>query len=257
MADATHANRLASDGTSIFFTDFVSSTNVTSIVARVTIATNAFVALESSAFAPMGIAVNGDNVYVAQGFGSNGNGYITIDSKDGGGGVLASNLLNPVSIAVDTDGIAWTENGSSASPTNGKTVFVQLDGGPRGFQANLASAWGITLTPTTAYFTSLGLAAGSNGSVDKSPRNATGLTVMDFSDSTTRPYFLTNDGTTIFWSEEGLGALDGSIRYARIADLIPHVLASAQERPHGIAVDASYVYWTSYSSGKIFRTPKP
>lgn len=258
IASATHANRIASDGTSIFFTDFVSTIENNGIVAKVGIGDGTYTALTSAALSPMGIAVDNSFIYYVEGYGDD-VGFITALSKSGAdaGGSLSSNRLNPVSIAVDATGLAWTENGTTSAPTNGTADFSNLAGTVMGQQAGLDDVWGITMTSTTGYFTVRGNAIGANGSIQKCDRNLTQSTPVIVATSTTRPYFITNDGSTLFWTEEGIGAKDGLIRYAKFADLAVQVLASNQSQPHGIAVDDKYVYWTEYGAGNIWRSPKP
>ncbi len=258
IATATHANRIASDGTSVFFTDFVSANATSSIVARVGIVSKAYSVIDSNALAPMGIAVDATSVYFVEGYGQ-GVGFLSADAKDASdGGSIATNLVNPVSIAVDQFGLGFTEQGTS--PAEDQALFSNLAAEVMGGVGNLDNAWGVTLTASTGYFTVLGDPSGANGSVQRCQRNITSTTPDILTTSSTRPYFITNDGTNLYWTEEGVGASDGSVRWMSIsssAAVTVTTLADHQARPHGIAVDGAYVYWTSYSDGKIYRIAKP
>jgi hypothetical protein len=82
------------------------------------------------------------------------------------------------------------------------------------------------------------------------------------------PMFLTIDSTAIYWSNNGTfvaadaGAPNGSIVKCDTPSCAagPQTIASAQNHPRGIAVDATSIYWANFGdnqgNGAIMKCPK-
>jgi hypothetical protein len=256
IGTATHANRLASDGASVFWSDYVSDTLISSVLAAAPLDGGAAGTLVGNLVSPMGIAVDDQFIYLVEYYGFGGDGTITVFTKDGSSvRILASGLDNPVSVSVDAHGVVWTQLGFT--PASGQIVATDLDGGVTGLADNLTGAWGVAITNSSAYVTQIDAPDASSGGSISSFARVNGTTQLITNASAARPYFITADAKNIYWTEEGDGLANGGVRWASQTGGAVHDLATGQARPHGIAVDGAYVYWTSYSSGKIYRTPKP
>jgi hypothetical protein len=253
---ATHANRIAFDGATLFWSDFVSADITNSIIASAPTDGGAATNLDEFAIAPMGVAVDDQFLYTTTLFGYPGNGAVV--ARDKVTGLIITNIAtdvdNPVSVAATSQGVVWTALG--ATPFSGQIGIGTVDAGTLAISPGLSGPWGITATPDNAYATSLGaLDASTTGSIvsygydsgSETLTNSTGV----------RPYFIASDANNIYWTEEGAGIANGNIAWAEQGSSGTHLLASGQQRPHGIAVDDTYVYWTSYTNGKIYRSPKP
>jgi hypothetical protein len=256
VADATHANRIAFDGATLYWSDFVSPDTTNSIIASAPVDGGAATKLDQFTIAPMGIAVDDQFIYTTSLFGFAGAGTVVARDKFTGFivGNIATGVDNPVSVAAISQGVVWTALG--ATPSSGQVGFGTVDAGTLTIAAGLSGPWGITATPNVAYATALTTPDASTiGSIvaygyDSGAETSTNSTGV-------RPYFIASDANKIYWTEEGAGIANGNIAWATQGSSGTHLLASGQQRPHGIAVDNTYVYWTSYTSGKIYRSPKP
>jgi hypothetical protein len=248
----THANRLAVDDTQVYWTD-----NGAGIVP-----TDGFVGISSldggggpsitGTEPPAGIAIDNDNVYIEFPLEQ----QIAVYAKSNQDFVayVTSDLNNPVSIAVDSTGVTWTELGLNG---NGLVSTGRLDGSVMGSTAPIDEPWGIALEGNQAFVTVRGLDSGPNqGSIDEIQRD--GSTSVNLTGHESSPYFLAVDATNIYWTSEGAPPdyLNGTVRRIARTGGVPISLAVAQGRPHGIAIDATYVYWVNYVSGEIRRTKK-
>jgi hypothetical protein len=130
----------------------------------------------------------------------------------------------PVAMAVDRASIYWT--------TRGAVMRMSLVGAN---PAVLASGW--PLPPPQ------GPPSGPDGGSGLSSRG--GIAV---------------DGTSVYWTECGGAAADGTVMKTALEGGTPTAFASAQARPMGVAVDAVNVYWANNGSsdvadGTVMRVP--
>jgi len=67
------------------------------------------------------------------------------------------------------------------------------------------------------------------------------------------------DGTNVYWTDE---VASGTVMKVAVGGGTPVTLATGQDHPYGIAVDATSVYWTNvgssveYSGSVMKVTPK-
>jgi hypothetical protein len=257
VAVATHGNRIAFDGTTIFWSDFVSPDTTNSIIGSAPIDGGPGIQLQQFAIAPMGLAVDDQFLYTTSLFGFSGVGTVGVLDKITGIQVatIASGLDNPVSVAATSQGIVWTSIG--VTPSSGQVGVGTIEAGVITIAPSLPAPWGITTTPSLIYVTTL-------NALDAS--TAGGVVAVTYTDAATsavsdgvgvRPYFIASDSTNLYWTEEGAGIANGNVAWTSQLVQSRQFIATGQERPHGIAVDDQYVYWTSYTNGKIYRSPKP
>lgn len=255
LSPAHHANRLAVDQDLVYWSDYGTDTFSDSFVNASPFDAGAF-AFHLGSVDPMGVAFNDESVYSVGFYLIGGGGSITRWKKDGNfDGKLVDFLDNPVSIAVDESGVVWTQAG--AAPSSGQVIATDLDASVVGQGSSLPRIWGIAMSGNQAYYAERGAADGSGGGgigvIDRTTGSASEVIM-----SGNHPYFITVDATNIYWTEEGTAASNGAVRYAKRNDLsTPHTFASGQARPRGIAIDANYIYWASYTGGEIFRSPLP
>lgn len=260
LAVATHANRIASDDTTIYWTDFKSANTAASTIETVPIAGGPKAVFAAAVAAPMGIAVHGKSVFAIVQYGLGSGGSVTKWDKSGAfEGSFAVNLYSPVSIAANDSSVVWTQLGPAAH--GGEVVVANLDGGIVSTQTGVDGAWGLALAGNAAFYTAIyapDASASTPGRIF-----STGLTAGEppfelATGTRARPYFITTDATNVYWTEEGDGPANGAVRWhAQVGATAEPPIALNAQRPHGIAVDDHYVYWTEYGGNDIYRAPKP
>ncbi|MGO9834599.1 MAG: DUF5050 domain-containing protein [Polyangiaceae bacterium] len=148
--------------------------------------------------------------------------------------VLATGVVDPSCIAVDTTSVYWT-NGAP----DGSVMKVSIDGGTA---TTLASGqdtpYGIAVDSTSVYWTNrtydgsvmkVGLSGGSPTTLAASQTEAAGIAV---------------DATNVYWVTSGNGTT-GTVVKVPLNGGTATTLASGQSNPYGIALDSASVYWTT------------
>ncbi len=168
---------------------------------------------------------------------------------------IATGLDNPVSVAATSQGIVWTSIG--ITPSSGQVGVGTIEAGVITVAPSLPAPWGITTTPSLIYVTTLDALDASTAGAVVSVGYTDAATSAGADGVGVRPYFITSDSTNLYWTEEGAGIANGNIVWTSQQVQSRQFIATGQQRPHGIAVDDKYIYWTSYTNGKIYRSPKP
>jgi hypothetical protein len=154
-----------------------------------------------------------------------------LTDANGSGTTLASGQDAPLSIAVDSKDVYWTNSG------NGTVMKVPKDvdaGVPITLASGQASPQFLAVDPSNAYWTNV-----DGGTVMKVPLDG-GSTVTLASGQFT-PEAIAVDPSGVYWTNNGSGTvmglpLDGGVLAT---------LASTQAGPMGIATDPKCVYWTA------------
>jgi sugar lactone lactonase YvrE len=191
---------------------------------------SALVTLASGQLAPSGIAVDEDAVYWANYLAP---GYVEAIAKGGGGSpkVLTSGGMGLTRVAVDDVNVYFLD-------FYGSTLLrVPKTGGAPGpdllaTEAGLVS--GLAIDATSLYLT----AGADVVKVDKATSTSTILA------TTGGPSDVAVDDDSVYFTDAKLGQV---LRVAKSGGA-PIVLASGQNGPAGIAVDASCVYWANGGS---------
>ncbi len=167
---------------------------------------------------PRGIAVDPDaagKVYWT----SLSGGEIHSANKDGTGATtLAANEDHPIAIAVDTNFVYWLDAGTyslgDCSAANGKLVrATKADGSGRTeFATGQACPLALWLDLGGVYWTNTGTVAGTTYNYDGSVMYLmTGGSPQVFEAGQVRPYGITTNSNSVFWSEQGFGS-SGAIK---------------------------------------------
>jgi len=82
-------------------------------------------------------------------------------------------------------------------------------------------------------------------------------TVSNLAGQQTRPWLITNDGASLYWTDQGGGSGDGSVFSIPIGGGTRSTQASKRSVPIAVAVDDTHVYWTEFGGGGgVFRKTK-
>jgi hypothetical protein len=219
--------------------------------------------LASGQSGPGGLAVDAHGIYwvnagtpVSSGDGdpAPGTGSVMKANLDGSGlTVLASGLDAPSSVAVDATSVYWTNQGTEAADyTDGTVMKVGLDG--QG-QTTLASSFGgrfaggIAVDAASVYWVTASDLGGVSGAVYKVGLDGQGLRPLVTLDGLEGQ--LAIDAESLYFNasatnlcDDAGAACEGVLRSDKNGDCLT-VLASGQDAPWGIAVDARSVYWAN------------
>jgi streptogramin lyase len=224
--DQNSPSGIAVDATSVYWTTYSPSPNGT--VCKVPIGGGTIRTLAKGQAFPYGIAVDATGVYWTN---DDNPGNISTVPVDGGSVVtLASGpgLKQPFSIAVGSGSVYWTNQ------TADTVDQIGIDGGTVKKLAAVGGVSGITLDPTSVYFTGIGSiykVAMDGGTVSTVAMGA-GIT----------PTGIAVDSMNVYWTNM---MNTGQVLMAPIDTGLVFTLASGQNDPDGIAIDGKSVYWTN------------
>ncbi len=160
--------------------------------------------------------------------------------------VLAPSQSTPEDLAVEADGVYFTNRGTSAaSYSDGSVNRVPLDGGAvTALATGQARAKGIALDASSVYFV---LNDTVNGMVAKVPRAGGSVTTLVW--PLADPGYVAVDGSSAYFSV-GINASTGSIQRVPLGGGSPSPVALGQGWPRAIVVDATNAYWVN-SAGSV------
>ncbi|MDT4955975.1 MAG: hypothetical protein QOJ02_4113 [Acidobacteriota bacterium] len=263
----SNPNGITTDGSYVYWTDYGSNS-----VKRVSVNGGSVTTLYNSIYSPSGIAV--DSSYVYFGFGSD---VMRVPKNGGTANTLASAGAPIMRLAVDGSYVYWTsyvEGTIKKVPLTGGAIITLASGQPSPFGITLADNkvfWSEFNNPGAIRYVGSGggsvgiLASNSNtpglasdgtniywtenvlingGKVNKVSTN--GGTPTAIATGLDRPYDLTVDGTSAFWTE---GYSGGYIKQVSLSGGTPIILASGLADPTAITLDSTNVYWIERSDG--------
>jgi len=217
--------------------------------------------LASKVVLPIAVAVSATHAYWVDG------GNVDRDNIDGfvaraplaGGAhtVLAAGERQPSGIAVDATHVYWARHDKTG---HGEVVRMPVDGGPiEVVSPGQDRVKRITIVGSDVYWISWNDLSGTRAAVRKAP--VRGGPALDVAVAETRMCSMVLDGEAVYWSEPGevIGtepSTSGRILKKALHGGEPVVLASGQDRPCHVAVDATHVYFSTQSLERVKRTPK-
>jgi sugar lactone lactonase YvrE len=221
---------LAVDAESLYVAGLDGST-----IAKVPLAGGSLTTVASSPDAPIGVAVDAASVYWTTAGGS------VMKAPIGGGAptVLASGQKSCTRPVVDaaTASVYWGD------PDDGTIMSVPLDGGSATLVTSGGAATDIAIAGADVVFASgyTLMKAPLSGGTPTSLGTAAGAPVLA----------VASDGTSAYFTSYG------SIWKVALSAGQGATVASNQDAPSAIAVDATSVYWTNGTGGQVVKlTPK-
>ena len=160
--------------------------------------------------------------------------------------VLAAGLTAPLGkIAVDRTAVYWT-----GGPQNGTVSSMPIGGGPITILATGQNVpYGIALDASRVYWATVG--DGVVGTVMSVPVAGGPVKTLATVASGVGEGFIL-DGTVLFWTNY----TTGTVQKMSASGGPVTTVATAQNKPAGIAVDETFVYWANFGGGEIMRAPK-
>ncbi len=227
---------IAVDATSVYWSDIGGGS-----INKVPIATGSITPLATGSYQPKGLAVANGMVYFTD-FGNQAGGVYAVPT--GGGSVVTLSVAGggPDPIAADATNVYWSPQigCTNQSPidqmhTNGTNVVVVAPGQDCPRYMAIDSAF--------VYWT-----ASAGGNVRRAPIG--GGTVTTIASGQPNSFQIVVDATYAYFAD---GA--GNIKKVLKSGGTPTTLVSAQN-PGGIAVDATFVYWTHSASMSVKKVVK-
>jgi hypothetical protein len=195
---------------------------------------------------PTGIGTDDTNVYWTNG-GTGSDGTLQKEPLDGGTATtLAANLLGPGQLAIDA------YNAYFALDTGG-IVYTSLAGGDSIHDLAYDGMGGVpaqvTVYGTQVFWTDL-----TTNAVYQSSTDGGGAQSIA---GGTQPEGIATDGVNVYFTDRGSGAIgSGSVDKVPVGGGGSSTVAPSQSYAWGVAVDATYVYWTAAIDGTVNRAPK-
>jgi hypothetical protein len=199
----------------------------------------------SVAFGPQGIAVTGGHVLWA----ANRDGKIWragLHANDATSVLLAAGQGAPIGVATDGVYVYWaSHDGGTIARTR---IRQHTDDPVEVLASGQNQPWGVAVRGGSVFWTNWG-GGGSVMRLDLPALCGSPLpspsTLVAAAGGT--PAALAVDATSVYW-------VDGSaVKKVPIGGGAPVILASGQNDPKGVVVDAAHIYWSSYGAGTITR----
>ncbi|MBL8719265.1 MAG: hypothetical protein JNL79_24985 [Myxococcales bacterium] len=246
LADHVDADRVVVDGTDLFWANAG-----TGAIVSMNWHTLAIKVLASSQTGVQRLAIDASRVYWTKGEGLGGGGAYSVARVGGKVEMLTgfgpTKVGGPKGIAVTNDGVylAWSIPG-------GTVERVRKDGQPdAAFATEQAMPTDVAVDSGSVYWTVLG-SGGSNGVVMKRPLDLGVLSTVAHHQAS--PAWLVADAAgSVFWIVSGVNGSSGAV--LKNSGAGPIVLAPVRGGS-GLAVDDTWVYFTSREDGLVQRVRK-
>jgi hypothetical protein len=200
------------------------------------------------------IAVDADAVWIARGTSHAGQ-IIRASKVDGTQQVVVDAQLAPAYLAVDATHVFWTNRSTyQANPPDGNVVSAKKDGSELTVLASeLDEPRNVVVDAQYVYFT-IGI---EDAAVVRVRRDGTGLTSLATGRRWPKDIVVTSDA--LYWFEDWAGSTQGSdtspiVKLDKSA-MTPVVLFQDDVRPHALALDGGFLYWTAQNSGDCNTNP--
>jgi hypothetical protein len=125
----------------------------------------------------------------------------------------------------------------------GEIQVVAPDGGAPSIFARTRFLWKIVIDEHYVYW----LEGRNTGTIQRKPRTGNGAAVtLTDGLAIVRPQSLAANGTSVYWTELGMGSGQGAVGKVRKAGGGARKIASHQVVPQAIAADDMFVYWVNF-----------
>jgi uncharacterized repeat protein (TIGR02543 family) len=170
---------------------------------------------------------------------------VSVTSPSGSVQTLAGGLSSPLSLAVDTSRVYWTDSGS------GRILSIPSDGStnsPTVLASGMVEPSGIAVDNSSVYFSE---GATNSSTIRSVPKG--GGTVSTIQSGLTSVFRIATDVNNLYWTDP----VGGTIRSVPKSGGASTILASDPgNAPSGIAVDSVNVYWTQMvKPGNVMKVP--
>jgi hypothetical protein len=251
-------------GSTLYFTDF--QTNVWTV--STSGGTPTKVTSIASGTLTSAIAVDATNVYFTTWHPSNPGFVYQVPLAGGSATQLGSGLVYPnvssvwpapFNVAVGGGYVYWTNPGATSADNSGTVVRAPIGGSgtPQTLASGQAYPWAIALDANdNVYWTNLGTKANNyaDGSVMKLPSG--GATPAQLASGLDGPNVLAVDATGVYFGYLGPGTT-GIIAQVPLggaaSPTVLTMLSTGLVAPAGLALDATYVYWTEDAVYKVAK----
>jgi hypothetical protein len=200
------------------------------------------------------MAVDGDSVWLVRGTSGTGQ-IIRVSKSDGTQQVMVDRQLSPAFVAVDATHVFWTNRSTyQVSPPDGSVVSAKKDGSELTvLVSGLEEPRNVVVDADHVYFT-VGI---ENATVSRVARDGTGMVALASSRRWPKDVIVTPDA--LYWFEDWAGSSASSdtspiVKLDKSASE-PVVLFQDATRPHALALDGGYLYWTAQNTGDCNTSP--
>ena len=208
-------------------------------VRRMSLDGGSSVAIASGQRAPRGMAVDGLNVYWANGEGDT----VMSAPKAGGAPVVIADGQSARDVVVDATHVYWTN-------LFGEVMKAAIDGSGTPFElfSDSPGPDGIALDATHVYWVNR-----NEGLVMKVPIHGPMEAASVLFEGQESPSDIAVDATHVYWTNHE----DGEVLKVPLegGEDAETVIAEDENEPFGIAVDATHVYWVNYDGREVRRAP--
>jgi hypothetical protein len=200
------------------------------------------------------VAVDSDSVWLARGTSGTGQ-IIRVSKSDGAQQVVVDRQLSPAFLAVDATHVFWTNRSTyQVSPPDGSVVSAKKDGTEIAvLVSGVEEPRNVVVDADYVYFT----AGIENATVSRVARDGTGMVALATGRRWPRDLIVTPEA--LYWFEDWGGSSSNSdtspiVKLDRSASE-PVVLYQDATRPHALALDGGYLYWTGQNMGDCNTNP--